>query len=99
MFVLIVGTSIALTRGINNGHYSKLSFWRKNIIVHGCEISSWCKLFALVTIEDKNAAPDDKKLIQMVSDKIGKEFIATAEDNKTLRVMFDLEQLIGKEII
>lgn len=40
MFVLIVGTSIALTRGINNGHYSKLSFWRKNIIVHGCEISS-----------------------------------------------------------
>lgn len=52
-----------------------------------------------MTIEDKNAAPDDKKLIQMVSDKIGKEFIATAEDNKTLRVMFDLEQLIGKEII
>lgn len=56
-------------------------------------------LFALVTIEDVRATPKDKKLVQMVSDKIGKEFIATAEDNRTLQVMFDLEQIIGKEIV
>ena len=35
----------------------------------------------------------------MVSDKIGTEFIATAEDDLTLTLMFDLEQFIGKEII
>ncbi len=34
-----------------------------------------------------------------VEDKISKEFIATAEDDKTLIAMFDLEQKIGKEII
>lgn len=56
-------------------------------------------LFALITIEDRRATPKDKKLVQMVSDKIGKEFIATAEDNRTLTVMFDLEQIIGKEIV
>lgn len=56
-------------------------------------------LFALVTIDDINCQPKDKGLIQKVSDKIGKDFIATAEDNSTLIAMFDLEQLIGKEII
>jgi hypothetical protein len=57
------------------------------------------EIFSLVTIEDSKCSPKDKKLTQMVSDKIGKEFIATAEDDLTLRVMFDLEQLIGREII
>lgn len=56
-------------------------------------------LFALITIEDVRATPKDKKLVQMVSDKIGKEFIATAEDNRTLTLMFELEQIIGKEIV
>jgi hypothetical protein len=56
-------------------------------------------LFSLVTIEDKNCSPNDKILIKKVSDKIGKEFIATVEDDKTLKVIFDLEQLIGNEII
>lgn len=55
-------------------------------------------VFALVTIEDINCQPRDKKLIQKVSDKIGKEFIATAEDDLTLYAMFDLEQKLGKEI-
>jgi len=55
-------------------------------------------LFALVRIEDPRCSPDDKKLIQMVSDKIGCEFIATAEDDLTLKVMFDLEQMLGREI-
>lgn len=56
-------------------------------------------VFALVRIEDKNCAPKDSKLIQMVSDKIGMQFIATAESDLTLKAMFDLEQIIGKEIL
>ena len=56
-------------------------------------------LFALISIEDYNCQPKDKKLVQKISDKIGKEFIATAEDDKTLYAIFDLEQKIGKEII
>lgn len=56
-------------------------------------------IFALVRIEDRNCTPKDKALVQKVSDKIGMEFIATAESDKTLTVMFDLEQLLGREII
>lgn len=56
-------------------------------------------IFSLVRIEDVRCMPKDKKLVQMVSDKIGMEFIATAEDDLTLTLMFDLEQFIGKEII
>ena len=55
-------------------------------------------LFALVRIEDRNCMPKDKSFVQKVSDKIGIEFIATAESDKTLKVIFDLEQMIGKEI-
>ena len=55
-------------------------------------------VFALVTIDDSKCSPTDKGLIQKVSDKIGKEFIATAEDDSTLIAMLDLEQLLGKEI-
>ena len=56
-------------------------------------------IFSLVRIEDVNCKPKDKSLIKYVSDKIGMEFIATAESDKTLYVMRDLEQLIGKDII
>ena len=56
-------------------------------------------IFALVTIEDINCKPKDNSIIKYVSDKIGNEFIATAEDDATLNVMRDIEQLIGKEII
>lgn len=55
-------------------------------------------LFSLVRIEDKNCTPKDKKLVQLVSDKIGMQFIATAESDLTLKVVLDLEQLIGTEI-
>lgn len=55
-------------------------------------------LFSLVRIEDARCTPKDKKLVQMVSDKIGMEFIATAESDKTLKVVLDLEQVIGSEI-
>jgi hypothetical protein len=57
------------------------------------------EVFALVTIEDVNCKPKDEAFIKFVSDKIGKEFIATAESDLTLKAMIDLEQKIGKEII
>ena len=56
-------------------------------------------VFALVTTQDINCKPKDSEIVKYVSDKIGKDFIATAEDNLTLYAMRDLEQLIGKEII
>lgn len=56
-------------------------------------------IFALVTIEDVDCKPKDKSIIDYVSNKINKEFIATAEDDTTLYVMRDLEQLLGNEII
>jgi hypothetical protein len=55
-------------------------------------------LFSLVRIEDEKCSPKDKGLIQKVSDKLGVDFIATAEDDLTLKVMFDLEQKMGREI-
>ena len=55
-------------------------------------------LFSLVRIEDARCTPKDKKFVQLISDKIGMEFIATAESDKTLKVVLDLEQLIGSEI-
>jgi hypothetical protein len=55
-------------------------------------------LFSLVRIEDIRCTPKDKKLVQLVSDKIGMEFIATAESDQTLKVVLDLEQVIGTEI-
>lgn len=55
-------------------------------------------VFALVCIEDRACTPKDKKLVQMVSDKIGREFIATAEDDVILHTMFDLEQYLGQTI-
>ncbi len=56
-------------------------------------------VFALVCIDDKTCAPKDASLVKQVSDKIGKEFIATAEDDMTLKAVLDLEQMIGKKII
>lgn len=55
-------------------------------------------LFALVTLDDPACAPADKALVKWVSDKIGKDFIATAEDDITLYAVRDLEQLMGREI-
>ena len=55
-------------------------------------------VFALVCIEDVKSTPKDKKLVQMVSDRIGKQFIATAEDDIILYTLLDLEQFIGKKI-
>ena len=55
-------------------------------------------VFALVCIDDPACTPKDKKLVQQVSDRIGKEFIATAEDDMILHTILDLEQHLGQQI-
>jgi len=56
-------------------------------------------IFALVTVKDKGCLYPDKKVRQLVSDKIGREFIGTVEDDIIITTMLDLEQYLGKEII
>lgn len=56
-------------------------------------------IFSLVTIEDQKCKPKDHSLIKYVSDKIKTDFIATAEDDLTLIVLRDLEQIIGQDIV
>lgn len=55
-------------------------------------------VFSLVRTSDKNCMYPDKKLRQVVSDKIGTEFIGTLEDDVIIHTMLDLEQFIGREI-
>lgn len=68
-------------------------------------------VFALCCIDDRNGNAhfkqryNDEKMIQRVNDKLQKycshwpEFVATSEDPQVLWTMFDLEQMIGREII
>ena len=55
-------------------------------------------VFALVTTTDEKCLFPDKKLRQIVSDKIGREFIGTLEEDTIIYTMLDLEQFIGSEI-
>jgi hypothetical protein len=55
-------------------------------------------VFSLVKIEAEYCRPKDKGIVDYVSEKLGEDFIATAESDKTLYVVRDLEQIIGKEI-
>jgi len=55
-------------------------------------------VFALVRTNDKSCLYPDKKIRQIVSDKIGTEFVGTLEQDNIIKVMIDLEQFIGKEI-
>ena len=55
-------------------------------------------VFALVTTSDKNCLFPDEKVRQIVSDKIGKEFIGTLEEDTIIYTMLDLEQFIGSKI-
>lgn len=48
-------------------------------------------VFALVTTDDKNCLYPDAKVRQLVSDKIGKEFIGTLEDDVIINTILDLE--------
>lgn len=63
------------------------------------------EVFSLVCLDDVKCKPKDKALIEYANRKLSKftdrygEFIATAEDDLTIRCMMDLEQKIGKSII
>jgi len=64
------------------------------------------EVFALVCIDDHNAGTRvDRKLMQMANDRLQKycshqkPFVATSEDPVILKTMFDLEQVLGREII
>ena len=55
-------------------------------------------VFALVRIKDKRCIFPDKKIRQVVEDRIQAPFIATPEDDTIIYTMLDLEQYIGKKI-
>ena len=55
-------------------------------------------VFSLVRTSDKNCLFPDPKIRQVVSDKIGTEFIGTLEMDEIIYTMLDLEQFIGKKI-
>lgn len=56
-------------------------------------------IFALVRTNDPRVLFPDAKVRQIVSDKIGREFIGTLEEDAIIYTMLDLEQYIGQEII
>ena len=55
-------------------------------------------VFSLVRTDDKNCMFPDAKIRQIVSDRIGKEFIGTLEEDMIIYTMLDLEQYIGSKI-
>lgn len=63
------------------------------------------ELFSLVCNDDPKCAHPDKRLMQLANDKLMKysahfgEFIGTPEDPSIIKIMLDLEQMIGREII
>jgi hypothetical protein len=56
------------------------------------------ELFSLVRTEDVNCQFPDAKIRQIVSDKIGQEFIGTLEQDEIIYTILDLEQYIGRKI-
>lgn len=55
-------------------------------------------VFSLVRTDDKRCMFPDAKIRQQVSDRIGKEFIGTLEEDMIIYTMLDLEQYIGSKI-
>jgi len=55
-------------------------------------------VFSLVRTDDKNCMFPDKKIRQIVSDRLGVEFIGTLEEDMIIYTMLDLEQFIGSKI-
>lgn len=55
-------------------------------------------VFSLVRTDDKKCLFPDAKIRQEVSDKLGKEFIGTLEEDAIIYTMLDLEQHIGTKI-
>jgi len=56
------------------------------------------EIFSCVRIESEYCKPKDESIVKYASEKLGLDFIATAESDQTLYVVRDLEQLIGREI-
>lgn len=62
-------------------------------------------IFSLVCTDDNESRPKDKSLTNYTNHKLEKfipefgEFIATTEDDATIKAMIDLEQTIGENII
>jgi hypothetical protein len=56
-------------------------------------------IFSLVRTNDVRVLFPDSKVRQIVSDRIGTEFIGTLEEDTIIYTMLDLEQFIGKEIV
>lgn len=56
-------------------------------------------IFSLVRTNDVRVLFPDAKVRQIVSDKIGTEFIGTLEEDMIIYTMLDLEQFIGQEIV
>ncbi|MES2287471.1 MAG: hypothetical protein V4547_17385 [Bacteroidota bacterium] len=57
------------------------------------------EIFACVCIDYPKATPKDPSILKYCLDKLNGNFIASAEHDKSLKVMMQLEQLIGKEIV
>lgn len=63
------------------------------------------ELFALVCNEDFNCRPKDDFLVKYANKKLNKycshfgEFIGSPEDPKIFSIMYELEQMLGREII
>lgn len=55
-------------------------------------------VFALVRTDDQRLKFKDEKARQMVSDRIGTEFIGTLEQDTIIYTMLDLEQYLGHQI-
>ena len=55
-------------------------------------------IFSLIRTDDKSCIFPDKKIRQMVSDRIGCEFIGTLEMDEIIYTMLDLEQFTGRKI-
>jgi len=55
-------------------------------------------VFSLVRTNDTSCMFPDPKIRQIVSDRIGKEFIGTLEMDDIIYTMLDLEQYIGRKI-
>ena len=56
-------------------------------------------IFSLIRIEDSKCTPKDIGFVKAVENKINMDFVATAESDDTLRVVLELEQILGREII
>lgn len=63
------------------------------------------EIFSLVCVDDPKCGHWDKKIMQLVNDKLSNyhstfgEFVGTAENPIILKTVLDLEQKLGKEII